>query len=90
MKKKPLTLIIFDKINKDFSEHSVLNCISLPASCMMHIKVNTVAVQLQFIGVIIEIHFFLRGVSGLIIKTTVPKDLQAKPGVFWGVSESVS
>lgn len=58
MKKKPLTLIIFDKINKDFSEHSVLNCISLPASCMMHIKVNTVAVQLQFIGVIIEIHFF--------------------------------
>lgn len=59
MKKKPLTLIIFDKINKDFSEHSVLNCISLPASCMMHIKVNTVAVQLQFIGVIIEIHFFM-------------------------------
>lgn len=89
MKKNPLTLIIFDKINKDFSEHSVLNCISLPASCMMHIKVNTVAVQLQFIGVIIEIHF-LCGESGLIIKTTVPKDLQAKTGVFWGVSESVS
>lgn len=87
MKKNPLTLIIFDKINKDFSEHSVLNCISLPASCMMHIKVNTVAVQLQFIGVIIEIHF---GLSCLIIKTTVPKDLQAKTGVFWGVSESVS
>lgn len=56
---------------------------------MMHIKVNTVAVQLQFIGVIIEIHF-LCGESGLIIKTTVPKDLQAKTGVFWGVSESVS
>lgn len=63
MKRKPFTLIIFDKIkiNKDFSEHSVLNCITLPASYMMRIKVNTVAVQLQFIGVIIEIHFFYVG-----------------------------
>lgn len=44
MKKNFLILIIFDKINKDFSEYSVLNCIILLVLYMMYIKVNIVVV----------------------------------------------